>query len=59
MLEWLPCSPPGHLPDPGRNPHLMSPALADGFFTTGATWGALEGPMPGLMLHCLSLEILF
>ena len=31
MLEWLPCPPPGDLPDPGIK--LESPALADGFFT--------------------------
>jgi len=37
----LPCSPPGDLPDPGIEPtSLMSPALAGGFFTTGATWEA-------------------
>ena len=30
----LPCPPPGDLPDPGIEPmSLMSPALADGFFT--------------------------
>ena len=30
---------PGDLPDPGIEPtSLMSPALAGGFFTTGATW---------------------
>ena len=35
----LPCPPPGDLPDPGIEPvSLMSPALAGGFFTTGATW---------------------
>ena len=34
-LEWLPFSPPGHLPDPGSEPEPpMSPALAGGFFTT-------------------------
>ena len=37
----LPCPPPGDLPDPGIKPtSLMSPALADGFFTTSATWEA-------------------
>ena len=37
----LPCPPPGDLPDPGIEPvSLMSPALAGGFFTTGATWEA-------------------
>ena len=39
ILEWLPCPPPGHLPDPGIEPmFLLFPALAGGFFTTGATW---------------------
>ena len=34
-----PCPPPGNLPDPGMEPtSLMSPALADGFFTTSARW---------------------
>ena len=34
----LPRPPPGGLPDPGIKPEpLMSPALADRFFTTGAT----------------------
>ena len=34
----LPCPPPGDLPEPGIEPvSLMSPALANGFFTTGAT----------------------
>ena len=32
----LPCPPPGDLPNAGIKP--MSPALADGFFTTSATW---------------------
>ena len=37
----LPCPPLGHLPDPGIEPtSLMSPALADRFFTTGTTWEA-------------------
>ena len=36
-------APPGDLPDPGIKPmSLTSPALADGFFTTNATWEALE-----------------
>ena len=31
----LPCPPPGDLPKPGiKLPSLLSPALADGFFTT-------------------------
>ena len=34
----LPCPAPGDLPDPGIKPlSLMCPALAGGFFTTGAT----------------------
>ena len=37
------CPPPGDLPNPGIEPtSLMSPALAGGFFTTSATWKALE-----------------
>ena len=37
----LPCSPPGDLLDPGIEPmSLKSPALADSFFTTSATWEA-------------------
>ena len=37
----LPCPPSGDLPDPGIEPSsLMSPALAGGFFTTGAIWEA-------------------
>ena len=40
----LPCSPPGDFPDPGIEPvSLISLALADGFFTTSATWEALPG----------------
>ena len=35
----LPCPPPGHLPNPGIKPTLLtSPALADEFFTTSTTW---------------------
>ena len=38
----LPCPPPGDLPNPGMEPpSLMSPALADRFFTTTVTWEAL------------------
>ena len=40
----VPFPPPGDLPDPGTEPvSLMSPALAGGFFTTGATWEAHKG----------------
>ena len=38
----LPCPLPGELPDSGIEPTFpMSSALADGFFTTSATWEAL------------------
>ena len=38
----LPCPSPGDLPDPGiKDAPLMSPALADKFFTTSAAWEAL------------------
>ena len=41
IVEWLPCSPPGDLPDPGiKLASCASSALAGGFFTTGATWEA-------------------
>ena len=37
----LTCPPPLDLPDPGIEPEsLMSPALADGFFTTSTTYTA-------------------
>ena len=37
----LSCPPPGDLPDPRVEPSsLLSPALADGLFTTSATWEA-------------------
>ena len=39
----LPCPPPGDLPKPGIKPlSLMSSTLADGFFTTRATWEGLN-----------------
>ena len=39
----LPCPPPGDLPKPGIEPAcLMFPVLADGFFTTNATWETHE-----------------
>ena len=38
----LPCLPPGDLPNPGmvEFTSLAAPSLADGFFTTSATWEA-------------------
>ena len=61
------CPPPGNLPEPGIPMSLMSPALANGFFTTSTTWEA-----PGVVMvavksgfgktisfgHCLSWEFL-
>ena len=39
----LPCPPPGDLPNPGIEPTILrSPTLAGGFFTTSATWEALQ-----------------
>ena len=39
----LPFLPPGDLPDPGIEPaSLISPTLANGFFTTTTTWEAQE-----------------
>ena len=36
--SWPPCPAPGDIPDPGIEPtSFTSPALAGGFFTTGAT----------------------
>jgi len=41
ILEWVAVPPPGDLPGPGIEPEsLMSPALADRFFTTLTTWEA-------------------
>ena len=41
----LPFPSPGYLPDPGiKLRSLMSPELADGFFTTSTTWEAQAGP---------------
>lgn len=43
MLEGLPGPPSGGLSDPGTEPASLGfPALAAGFFSTGATWGALR-----------------
>ena len=41
ILEWVAMPPAGDLPNSGIKPmSLMSPALADGFFTTSTTWEA-------------------
>ena len=46
ILQWVrsPRPPPGHLPDPGTDPPLMSPALAGRFFAASATWEAPSKP---------------
>ena len=56
-LSGLLCLPPGDLPNPGIEPtSLMSPALADGFFTTSATWKAPVVPVCGLVAQsCLTI----
>ena len=47
----LPCPLPGDLPNPEIElTSLTSPALADEFFTTGATWEALP-------LLCKSFQV--
>ena len=38
IWSGLPCPPPGDLSNQGLNPCLMSPALADRFFTTSIIW---------------------
>ena len=48
----FPCPPPGDLPNSGMEPgSLMSPAIADRFFTTNATWKALTLPYSELILN--------
>ena len=42
--SWLPCPPPGDLPDAGIEPvSLMSPALSGRFFSTNATGDGERG----------------
>ena len=39
ILEWVPCPPPGTLPNLGiKHAYLMSPALAGKFFDASITW---------------------
>ena len=52
----LPFPPPGDLPDPGTEPTSpVSPVLADGFFTTSATWEALVLTAAKLLQSCPTL----
>ena len=56
ILEWLPFPSPGDLLDPGIKPRSsVSPALAEGFFTTSATWKA-HVSLVALVLDSLGLE---
>ena len=55
----LPFPPPGDPPDPVIEPmSLKSPAVAGGFFTTGATWEVEYGPCNNgtHQLPCFSLS---
>ena len=56
----LPCLPPEDLPNPGIEPmSFMSPALADKFFTTSATWEVLHfNRLPLLSLSVSKLSYL-
>ena len=48
----LPCPPSGDLPDQGIKPEcLMSPALANGFFTTSTTWKGAQISSPLSLLR--------
>ena len=43
ILEWVPCPPPGDLPNPGiESESLIAPALTGGFFTTSTIWEAQQ-----------------
>ena len=57
--SWLPCSPPGDIPDPRIELRpLMSPALAGRFFTTSAKWEDVKGPWSIIIhVHYEALEI--
>ena len=58
ILEWLPCPPPGDLPNPGIEPaSLTSPALAGEFFTTNATWEVLRYHIQSKYKQCFSFYI--
>ena len=53
----LPIPSPGYLPKPGIEPaSLRSPALADRFFTTSATWEALLSIWFAL-IHKITFEV--
>ena len=51
--SWLPCPPPGDLPNSGIEPvSLKSPALAGGFFTTSVTGKPPKTPQPATEWEC-------
>ena len=51
--SWLPCPPPGDLPNPGIKPmSLISPALAGGFFINSTT-----GKPSMLVIYCCRRRI--
>ena len=53
----MPCPPPGDLLDPGTEPvSLTSPALADTFVTTSASW---EAPFPQRSVIVFKCPVLF
>ena len=58
ILEWVAISFCTRLPDPGIEPApLLSPILADGFFTTSTTWEAQEGCNLHLIPSALEISL--
>ena len=56
ILEWLPCPPPGGLPDPRiKSVSLMSLALAGRFFITSTPW---EGQFISVSIYLSDMHIL-
>ena len=53
ILEWVAMpSSRGDLPDPGIEPRsILSPPLADTFFTTSATWETFRTIVNSIKLH--------
>ena len=52
VMEWVCVPSPRDLPHPGLEPaSLTSPALADGFFTTSATWEAPHNMCMYIYMH--------
>ena len=58
--EWsgLPSPPPGDFPDPGiKTMSLLSPALAEWFFTTRATWEGKKKNKQRIRERAVGLEL--